>query len=191
MGEYNDGAAVGTASGVPILYKDTGGVQREVSSTYPLPTAGGGGMNGQTAANTSSSTGYTNGSNNQTAVSPSTPLPVSIYPVIGTSLSLLPFAVSATASTIVKASAGQLVSAYADNLAGTTVYFQVYNQASGTATGTPIFFKSVPANGTIILDDTFFGQNGIYLSTGIVLALSTTATTYTAATAGNIGGTYV
>jgi hypothetical protein len=112
--------------------------------------------------------------------------------VVNATYSRLPFDGFAVTTQNIKNTAGLLSSLNVDNLAASVVYAQVWDTTGAAGTGTRKYSKYIPANSTIILDDTFFGKNGIYCATGIAIGISSTATTYTAAgTAGNIGGTYI
>lgn len=85
----------------------------------------------------------------------------------------------------VKSSAGVLWSVACTNLNAATRYLQIFNNAS-TPSGTPLETYPVYGNvGFLVLDSLFFGNSGLSLSTGITLGFSTTATTYTAGSAGD------
>lgn len=85
-----------------------------------------------------------------------------------------------------KGTAAQLVSLRATNANAAVRYFQLFNATS--ATGTPIYSEPIPAGTTtqpssLILDSVFFGQGGKNFSTALSWGISTTQTSYTAATA--------
>ena len=85
----------------------------------------------------------------------------------------------------VKASAGVLFSVACTNLNASTRYLQIFNSASAPS-GSPLETYPVYGNGGfLVLDAQFFGPSGLSLSTGISLGFSTTATTYTAGSAGD------
>jgi hypothetical protein len=94
----------------------------------------------------------------------------------------------ATAGAI-KVTSGSLYLLAATNLNASTRYLQVHNTAATPASGaTPL--KSYPVyggSGMLVLDLQFFGvsqaSRGLFLSTGISWAMSTTPLTYTPATA--------
>lgn len=82
----------------------------------------------------------------------------------------------------VKAAAGTLWNVAVTNLNSSTRYLQIFNSTS-VPTGTPLESYPVYGNGGfLVLDQQFFGVNGMSLSTGITLGFSTTALTYTAGT---------
>lgn len=86
----------------------------------------------------------------------------------------------------VKASAGNVASLYCHNIGGAIGYIQLHNTATTPGGGaTPIYSFLIPAGGTALIDQDFFGQNGINFATGIAFAVSSTEITYTADTAGN------
>lgn len=91
---------------------------------------------------------------------------------------------AATIAVSVKGSAGMIKSVYALNLNAAPRYLQVHNKASApTAGGAPVFsFYMAALTGVAAIGTEFFGEAGFYLGTGVALAISTTADTYTAAT---------
>ncbi len=72
-----------------------------------------------------------------------------------------------------------LIRVYGFKTAAGVEYLQLYNTAGGVPVGTPFAQFPVPQDGAFSLD---YG-NGRLLSAGLVVALSTTATVYTAAAA--------
>lgn len=99
----------------------------------------------------------------------------------------------------VKASAGRLKSIRATNANAAVRYLQIHNKASAPAGGdVPLAVYPIPAGtaaspAAIELGKDFFLDNGLVLSTGIAVGISTTAATYTAATAAEhtVAGMYV
>ena len=92
------------------------------------------------------------------------------------------FASSTAAS--VKASAGNVFSAAICNNNAAIRYLQIHNTASApTASAVPLYTFAIPASGSIVIGNDFFTNAGAYFSTGIGFAVSTSAGTYTAATA--------
>lgn len=90
-------------------------------------------------------------------------------------------------TTNIKASAGKVYYACVSNTTGVLKYFQLHNTATTPAGGATASLKfPVPANDTIILQANDLGYDGAYFSTGIAIAASSTLTTYTAVTAGDL-----
>ena len=85
----------------------------------------------------------------------------------------------------VKASAGNVFAISIYNANASARFFQLHNTAT-TPAGAAVPFLSflIPATGMLVLGSDYFSLNGVYFSTGIAFAFSTTANTYTAATAG-------
>lgn len=86
-------------------------------------------------------------------------------------------------SLIVKTSAGYIVSLYVYNSTGSNVWAVMANQITAptaftTMIGTPIL---IPASSGVILGNDFFGQGGFLFSTGIVIGITTSEASYTAA----------
>lgn len=87
-----------------------------------------------------------------------------------------------------KATPGNLLSIRATNINAAIRYLQIHNKAtapSGGDTATisiPIPAGTSTAPAAVTLGNEFFGNNGLYLSTGIAIGISTAATTFTAAT---------
>ncbi len=94
-----------------------------------------------------------------------------------------------TISAAAKASTGNVLSFVATNGNAAQRYFQIFNSASAPAGGaTPIYSFLIPAGtasspGAVVFDNSFFTQPGVNFSTGIAWGISSTAATYTAATA--------
>lgn len=88
---------------------------------------------------------------------------------------------------IVKASSGRVYSFSVINTAASTRYLQFHNNTAAPAAGdTPEFKVMVPAGGAIGVGTDILGALGKLFSTGIVAANSSTATTYTAGSAGDL-----
>lgn len=86
-----------------------------------------------------------------------------------------------------KATAGLLMAVTVANFNTAVRYLQIYN-STGSTSGTPVAVFPIPAGSATApaiqtFGDTFFTRDGVYLSTGITWAISTTQATYTAATA--------
>ncbi len=85
----------------------------------------------------------------------------------------------------IKASPGNVFSAYITNDNATVRYFQLHNKATAPAgTNVPLYSFKVPAGtanapGVLILENSFFTQAGSYFSIGIGWAISTTFATFT------------
>lgn len=97
----------------------------------------------------------------------------------------------------VKATPGQLLSVVATNENAAVRYLQIHNKASAPTAGeTAVVSYIIPAGttaapGRIQLTMADFGNNGLHLSTGIALGISTAIDTFTAATAGECFLSYV
>lgn len=90
-------------------------------------------------------------------------------------------------TTNVKASAGRLYYVTVINTTGSSRYFQIHNTATTPAGGATALAKwLVPANSQIVLQLNDLGMNGLYCDTGIAIANSTAAATYTAGSAGDL-----
>jgi hypothetical protein len=90
---------------------------------------------------------------------------------------------------LIKSAAGAIYAIEAVNLNAATRYLQIYDQniapagIPGPPTGTPLRIYPVYGNsGFLLIDTSQFGPTGLELTTAISWAMSTTATTYTAAT---------
>lgn len=92
----------------------------------------------------------------------------------------------ANATLNVKASAGNVFSLYCANANGAARWIQLHNTATVPAgAAVPLLTFQVPAGGSIVIGADFFTAAGLHFTTGIAFAFSTTAATYTAATAGD------
>ena len=97
----------------------------------------------------------------------------------------------------VKATPGQLLSVVATNENAAVRYLQIHNKASAPTAGeTAVVSYIIPAGttaapGRIQLTMADFGNNGLHLSTGIALGISTAIDTFTAATAAECFLSYV
>jgi hypothetical protein len=91
--------------------------------------------------------------------------------------------IGTSAGANLKTSAGNVYSFSCTNLNAATRYFQIFNTA-GSPSGTPIASFPVYGNGGFLsIGQDLIGGNGIICSTGIAWGFSSTALTYTAATA--------
>lgn len=86
-------------------------------------------------------------------------------------------------SAVVKASAGQIGSLYCRNTTASNRWIQLFNATSAPPSGVPILSFLVPPGSAILIERTFLGDDGTNFATGITWGLSTTETTFTAATA--------
>lgn len=114
-----------------------------------------------------------------------------LKPVTGSAYSPTTFKDNGTATTFsVKAAAGNVYSLRVTNANAAVRYVQIHNKASAPSGGeTAQQYWLIPAGtatqpGILELDTTFLAPSE-YCATGIGLAISTTATTYTAATNGD------
>lgn len=91
------------------------------------------------------------------------------------------------ATSNVKASAGNVLKFSVINTTSSTRYFQIHNTATTPGGGATAAHKwLVPASSQVIIGPTDIGDAGLYLSTGIAIANSTAASTYTAGSAGDL-----
>ena len=87
-------------------------------------------------------------------------------------------------TTNLKATAGTLIYAAVTNTTASVRYFQIHNTATTPAGGATAIRKyQIPVNSQVILTRHDLGVDGAYCSTGIAIANSTAAGTYTAGTA--------
>lgn len=95
---------------------------------------------------------------------------------------------AANAATI-KASAGAVYSLKVTNKNASVRYFQLVNKAT-TPTGSDsaliVDVIAIPPNAMVIIDSSYFGVTGLVCSIGVSWAFSSTDTTITLATAGDI-----
>jgi hypothetical protein len=106
-------------------------------------------------------------------------------PVVGSTYApLLSTNYGAAATANVKNAAGNLFGVYASNSNAAARWLQVHNTATTPGAGAvPLLSIRVPATGDVQITDALLTRGGLYCSTGIALAMSTTEATYTAATA--------
>lgn len=84
----------------------------------------------------------------------------------------------------VKATPGTVFSVSCHNLNAATRFLQLHNKASAPANpDVPLIVIPVPTLACVILDESFFTQNGLFFSVGIAYGFSTTEATYTAGAA--------
>lgn len=118
-------------------------------------------------------------------------------PAVTSSYSGTPAHAEDDADVSVKATPGQLLSVVATNENAAVRYLQIHNKASAPTAGeTAVVSYIIPAGttaapGRIQLTMADFGNNGLHLSTGIALGISTAIDTFTAATAGECFLSYV
>ncbi len=88
-----------------------------------------------------------------------------------------------TAGLVVSAKAGRVYAITIVNKSATAYFVQIHNKATAAvATNVPVWEDILPASSSVTLD---FGVNGLYVSAGIGLALSSTAGVLTLAVADN------
>ena len=91
------------------------------------------------------------------------------------------------ATAVIKSTPGRVYSFMLINTTASTRYFQLHNAASAPASGdTPEIKILVPAGSSVGVGTDILGLTGKVFSTGIVAANSTTSTTYTAGSAGDL-----
>ena len=110
---------------------------------------------------------------------------VGIYPLNTGDLSPLIYNNFGTAVTQnIKATPGILISCVVDNTIATKRYIQFHNTASTpAAAAVPLVWFPIQASASIVIDSVFTQLNGDKFTTGLAMAMSTTAGTYTAASA--------
>jgi hypothetical protein len=90
----------------------------------------------------------------------------------------------ATVTKNAKASAGVVTAIIGDNANAAVRYLQIHNTATTPSAGAvPLISFRVATMTSILIGEDVLSENGLYCSTGIAYAWSTTAGTYTAATA--------
>lgn len=86
----------------------------------------------------------------------------------------------------VKAAAGNVYSIHAQNINAALRYVQIHNTATTPAGGAvPLVSFPIPVTGLINIDHDMLPAGGLYCSTGIAFAISTTLATYTASATAN------
>lgn len=108
------------------------------------------------------------------------------------------FPLAGSVSILLRPAAGFLNSIMVSNVNAAIRYLQIFNQTTAPAsTQVPIFSFPIGAGsatvpGVLILGIDILGPEGLYLSSGIAIGVSTAAATFTAATAGEhaVAGTY-
>lgn len=108
-------------------------------------------------------------------------------------------AMAADVDISVKASSGNLLSIYVTNINAAVRFLQFHDKASAPANpDVPVLSLPIPAGsatvpGVLQLLDTFLGDGGYPFSVGIAIGISTTNTTFTAATTTDhyVAGSYV
>lgn len=127
-----------------------------------------------------------------TQVGQATPLPVTIAPVSVSTGSGTKGQNNSFTTTNVKATAGRLLQVNVINTTASVRYFQVHNTATTPSGGATAQIKyMIPANSQITLSAIDLGYDGAYFATGIAIANSTVAATYTAGSAGDLLVDYV
>lgn len=117
-------------------------------------------------------------------------LGVNTKPVVTATYSGTPVHAEDDADISIKAAPGNLLSIVATNENAAVRYLQIHNKASAPGAGeTAVVSYLIPAGttaapGRIQLNAADFGTNGLFLSTGIAVGISTAIDTFTAATAG-------
>lgn len=91
----------------------------------------------------------------------------------------------ANATLNVKATAGNVYSIYCQNTNAAVRYIQIHNTATTPGGGAvPLLSFAIPATSSVFISHDMLVAGGVYFSTGIAFAFSTTSGTYTAGTAG-------
>ena len=92
----------------------------------------------------------------------------------------------------VKAAAGNVYSIHAQNINAALRYVQIHNTATTPAGGAvPLVSFPIPVTGLINIDHDMLPAGGVYCSTGIAFAISTTLATYTASATANEHNTFI
>jgi len=171
-------------SPVAILYS-TDGYQIAVtpgaaigSNPRSLPIAGTDGTNSRTISVTTD--GYIRGISDDLTNKVSA---VEVLPLVGSTYSYTTSQGVGALPGNIKSSAGNIFSLYIFNANASNRFFQLFN-STGAPSGTPLMSFMIPGGGSVVLGTDFFGPGGFNFSTGITAGMSTTQTTYTAATAG-------
>jgi hypothetical protein len=105
-------------------------------------------------------------------------------PVASASYSGTPFtAILNDVDISVKAAPGNFKSFSCSSISASNRYAQIHNKTTAPANGdVPLMSFWIPPLGIRCEGSDFFGEGGLYLSTGISFGISTTAATFTAAT---------
>ncbi len=104
---------------------------------------------------------------------------------VGVSPWVQPIAASWAAGTAVVTTAyATVVGVLGTNRNAAVRYLQLHNRESLSASDVPTVSIPVPASSSVAIGSEFFGVDGMRFGTGLVFGWSTTAATYTAATAG-------
>lgn len=112
---------------------------------------------------------------------------ISVQPVASSKYAYTQYQNNSFATANAKPSGGNVFSFVVINTTASIRYFQLHNTATtpaGGATATQKFL--VPANDSIVIGTDYFGPGGLNFATGIAVANSTTAATYTAGSAGDL-----
>jgi hypothetical protein len=91
-------------------------------------------------------------------------------------------ATGTVASAVAKSSSGSIFAVAVHNTNAGDRWFQIFNSASAPS-GTPLESHRVPGQGSLFLDLTHFGLAGMPLATGIAWGMSSSPSTFSAATA--------
>jgi hypothetical protein len=87
---------------------------------------------------------------------------------------------------VAKTSAGNLYSVFVVNQNAAIRWLQFFDAAAAPTGGAvPLFSYPIPASGSLLLGNTYYGPKGLPFVNGLVFAVSTTPATYTAATPAN------
>lgn len=177
----HDGAAIDTTNNRPLIF---GGVQQDPTS---LPSAGTVGRPSYIATSRQQEVLIYNSrlqagedqNNNLMGWLPK--------PIAGNTYTFTPTQNNSFQTTNIKASAGNLLKVFVINTTGAARYLQVHNTATTPGGGATAAFKwLVLANSSLNLGPKDLGDAGLYFSSGIAIANSTTASTYTAGVAGDL-----
>lgn len=123
------------------------------------------------------------------AVNDQNPLPVAVMRTSPYYPQPFTYPLAGSVAILLKNAQGFLNSLIATNVNAAIRYLQIFNQTTVPATGNvPVISLPIPAGSATVpgqwtLGDDFLGKDGLFLSAGIAIGVSTTAATFTAATA--------
>jgi len=121
-------------------------------------------------------------------VSDTNPLPFKRVPTNGRYPFPFTFPLAGSVQVLVKNATGYLNSVAVSNINASVRYLQIFNQSTAPAsTQVPILSFPIPAGtatvpGSFVLGTDFLGDDGLYLTNGIAIGISTAAASFTAAT---------
>jgi len=122
-----------------------------------------------------------------TQVGQATPLPVTMAPLSVSGGSGTKAQNNSFTTTNIKATPGRLLQVNIINTTASVRYFQVHDTTTTPGAGDTARAKyMIPANSQLTLSATDLGYDGLYCPTGIAIANSSVAATYTAGSAGDL-----